>query len=130
MFQCLVIYIRRDKIYYVHARARYILLSLFSQPRYSGHVCGTEAGRTDSSSTFHKEYALLVDLRHATKEPSSFCCTQKCDRRSHIFSHASALEQSIRSPSDHFHLLLFCRYVTKLYNIFGERCLIRRAKCQ
>jgi hypothetical protein len=26
MFQCLVMYISRDKIYYVHARARYILL--------------------------------------------------------------------------------------------------------
>jgi hypothetical protein len=27
MFQCLVMYISLDKIYYVHARARYILLS-------------------------------------------------------------------------------------------------------
>jgi hypothetical protein len=31
MFQCLVIRISRDKIYYVHARARYILLSHDSQ---------------------------------------------------------------------------------------------------
>ena len=31
MFQCLVMYISLDKIYYVHARARYILLSHHSQ---------------------------------------------------------------------------------------------------
>jgi hypothetical protein len=31
MFQCLVIYISLDKIYYVHARSRYILLSHDSQ---------------------------------------------------------------------------------------------------
>jgi len=31
MFQCLVIYISLDKIYYVHAQARYILLSHDSQ---------------------------------------------------------------------------------------------------
>ena len=31
MFQCLVMCISRDKIYYVHARARYILLSHDSQ---------------------------------------------------------------------------------------------------
>jgi hypothetical protein len=31
MFQCLVMYISLDKIYYVHARARYILLSHDSQ---------------------------------------------------------------------------------------------------
>jgi hypothetical protein len=31
MVQCLVMYISLDKIYYVHARARYILLSHDSQ---------------------------------------------------------------------------------------------------
>jgi hypothetical protein len=31
MFQCLVMYSSLDKIYYVHARARYILLSRDSQ---------------------------------------------------------------------------------------------------
>ena len=31
MFQCLVMSISRDKIYYIHARARYILLSHDSQ---------------------------------------------------------------------------------------------------
>jgi hypothetical protein len=31
MFQCLVIYISLDRIYYVYARARYIFLSLDSQ---------------------------------------------------------------------------------------------------
>jgi hypothetical protein len=40
MFQCLVIYIRRDKIYYVHARARYIHLATILRP---SHVCGLRA---------------------------------------------------------------------------------------
>jgi hypothetical protein len=31
MFQCLVVYVSLDKIYYVHARAHYILLSHDSQ---------------------------------------------------------------------------------------------------
>jgi hypothetical protein len=31
MFQCLVMYISQDTVYYVHARARYILLSRDSQ---------------------------------------------------------------------------------------------------
>ena len=40
MFQCLVIYIRRDKIYYIHAQARYIHLATILRP---SHVCGVRA---------------------------------------------------------------------------------------
>jgi hypothetical protein len=39
MFQCLVMYISRDKIYYVYAWARYIL-----RVHDSSHVCGIRAG--------------------------------------------------------------------------------------
>ena len=40
MFQYLVIYIRRDKIYYVHAQARYIYLATILR---LSHVCGVRA---------------------------------------------------------------------------------------
>jgi hypothetical protein len=40
MFRCLVIYISRDTIYYVHARIRYILLS-----HRPNHVCGVHWSR-------------------------------------------------------------------------------------
>lgn len=48
MFLCWVMYIGRDKICYVHAQARYILLSLFSGlitcMAYNGSACGVKAG--------------------------------------------------------------------------------------
>ena len=128
MFQCLVIYISRDKIYYVHARARY---SHYSQPPFSGHVCGAGAEREHGiwhtaepkgSSTFHKEYALLMGLRHGQrKNRILFAAHRKRAIAEATFSatqgphpDASRTIDKIAITSDHFHLLVVCRYATKL----------------
>jgi hypothetical protein len=49
MFQCLVMYISRDNIYYVHARARYIYSA--TSLRLS-HVCGVPSSRMWRKSRF------------------------------------------------------------------------------
>jgi hypothetical protein len=127
MFQCLVIYMSLDKIYYVHAQARYILLSHW----FSATIlrsCVWRRGRQNRKvrPRFHKEYALLMNLRHGQRKNRILFAAQQ---KPH-FQPRKALEQSIRSPSDHFHLLSVLPICNKTCNIFGERCLIGRAKCR
>jgi hypothetical protein len=45
MFQCLVMYISLNEIYYIHTRARYILAisGLATCVAYTGHACGVRA---------------------------------------------------------------------------------------
>ena len=132
MFQCLVIYMSLDKIYYVHAQARYILLSHCSQPRFSGHVCGAEAGRTERFVHVFIKNTRCSWTSGMGNERTEFFLLHIAKGRPQKphFQPRKALEQSIRSPSDHFHLLSVLPICNKTCNIFGERCLIGRAKCR
>jgi hypothetical protein len=82
MFQCLVIYISRDNIYYVHARARYILLSHDSQAQSRGW----------RKSTFLEHFYWQVAARwlhghrHSSPSPSPSRRRDNMDRASQVLA--------------------------------------------
>jgi hypothetical protein len=90
MFQCLVMYISLDKIYYIHTRARYILATLF---RLS-HVCGVQWSRVWRKSKFLEhsiggwQYvgAWALDRRHPSPSTSPSRRRGDMDRASQVLA--------------------------------------------